>query len=301
MAAPIRLVEIADQLYGLVPREFVAARDAAAKGAREDGDRDLADQVRALRKPSVGAWLADKLVRDQPAELDELLELGESMREARDALDGDRLRSMSRQRHPIVRALIDRAAALAEQDGQRAPDAARRELETTLDATLADDQAADALRTGRLVRGLTSTGLEPVDVTEAVAVPEATAPARRAKPRTGRTPDKPPKKSAGRGATKQQAKQQAARERAVTDAEAGVDAADEDRTQREDELRSAQALLDEARDRVTELERELRAANTERARAETACREADAAHRAATRKWDAARRALDAARRRADD
>jgi hypothetical protein len=301
------LVEIADELYGLVPGEFVAARDAAAKGAREDGDRELADQVKALRKPSVGAWLADKLVRDQPAELDELLDLGQSMREARDALDGERLRSMSRQRHPIVRALIDRAAALAEAGGQRAPDAARRELETTLDATLADDQAADAFRTGRLVRGLTSTGLEPVDVTEAVAVPEATAPARRAKSRTGRAPDTPPKKSAGRGATKQsqqtkqQAKQQAARDRAVTDAEAAVDAAEKDRTQREDDLRSAQAVLDEARERVTELERELRAANTERARAETACREADAAHRAATRERDTARRALDAARRRAAD
>ena len=301
MAAPSRLVEIADELYGLVPGEFIASRDAAAKAARADGDRDLADQVKALRKPSVGAWLADKLVRDQPAELDELLDLGQAMREARDALDGDRLRSMSRQRHPIVRALIDRAAALAEQDGQRAPDPARRELETTLDATLADDQAADALRTGRLVRGLTSTGLEPVDVTDAIAVPEATAPTRRAKARTGRAPDKPPKKSAGRAATKQQAKQQAARERAVTDAEAAVDAAEKDRTHREDELRSAQDALDEARERVTELERELRSATTERAQAETACREADAAHRAATRKRDAARRTLDAARNRAAD
>jgi hypothetical protein len=301
MAAPSRLVEIADELYGLVPGEFVAARDAAAKGAREDGDRDLADRVKALRKPSVGAWLADKLVRDQPAELDELLDLGQAMREARDALDGERLRSMSRQRHPIVRALIERAAALAEQDGQRAPDPARRELETTLDASLADEHAADALRTGRLVRGLASTGLEPVDVTDAIAVPDARAPGRRAKPRTGRAADKTPNKSAGRGATQQQAKQQAARERAVTDAEAAVDAAEKDRAQREDELRSAQAALDDARERVTELERELRSATTERAQAETACREADAAHRAATRKRDTARRGLDAARRRAAD
>jgi hypothetical protein len=301
MAAPSRLVEIADELYGLVPGEFIAARDAAVRAARDGADRELADQVKALRKPSVGAWLADKLVRDEPAELDELLDLGQAMRDARDALDGAKLRSMSRERHAIVRSLIERATALAAQDDQRAGDPAQRELEVTLDAVLADEQAADAFRTGRLVRGLTATGLEPVDVTDAVAVPEAAAPARRGKARSRPTPEPKPKKSATRTATKQQGKQQAARERAVTDARAAVDDAEADRARREEELRSAQHALDAARERVTELERELRAATTERARAETACHEADAAHRAATRKRDTARRAFDAAQRRASD
>ena len=297
MAAPSRLVEIADELYGLVPGEFIAARDAAARAARDHADRELADQVKALRKPSVGAWLADKLVRDEPAELDALLDLGQAMRDARDALDGARLRSMSRERHAIVRSLIARATALAAQDGQRAGDPAQRELEVTLDAVLADEQAAEAFRTGRLVRGLTATGLEPVDVTDAVAVPDATPPARRGRARPRPAPEPKPKKSPARTATKQQA----ARERAVADAQAAVDDAEADRAQREDELRSAQDALDAARERVTQLERELRAATTERARAETACHEADAAHRAATRKRDTARRALDAAQRRASD
>lgn len=301
MTAPSRLVEIADELYGLVPGEFIGARDAAVRAARTNGDRELADQLKSLRKPSVGAWLADKLVRDEPTELDELLALGQAMREARDALDGAKLRSMSRERHAIVRSLIERATVLAAQDDQRAGDPAQRELEVTLDAVLADEQAAKALRTGRLVRGLTATGLEPVDMTDAVAVPEAAPPARRGKARRRPAPEPEPKTSPARTATKQHAKQQAARDRAVADAQATVDDAEADRAQREDELRSAQDALDAARERVTGLERELRAATTERARAETACHEADAAHRAATRKRDTARRTLDAAQRRASD
>jgi hypothetical protein len=297
--APARpLVDIADELYGLVPGEFTAARDSAVRAARNDGDRELADEVKALRKPSVGAWLADRLVRDGPGELDELLDLGQAMRDARDALDGARLRTMSRQRHTIVRALVERAAALAEQDGQRAGDPAQRELEVTLDATLADEQAADALRTGRLVRGLVSTGLEAVDVADAVAVPDAAPPARRAKPRA-KPAAAPAPKAAKRSAAQAEKKAQTARDHAVADAQAALDEAETARAQREDELRAAQERLDAARERLTELERAVRTARTDQANAETAGREADAAHRAATRGRDAARRSLDAARRRA--
>lgn len=303
MAPSRRLAEIADELYGRVPGEFIAARDAAARAAREDGERELADQVKALRKPSVGAWLADRLVRDRPAELDELLDLGQSLREARDALDGAQMRSMSRQRHVVVRALVRRAAALAEKDGQRAGDPAQRELEVTLDAALADEQAADALRTGRLIRGLVSTGLEPVDLSDAVAVPDAEPPARR-RTTTARQPaakrgepanEAKPAKAPRRAADKEQAK----RERAVAAAQQELDQAEADRAQREDKLRSAQEELDAVREQLAELQRQVRAVTTEQSRAETACREADAAHRAASRTRDTAQRALDAARRRA--
>lgn len=305
MAPSRRLAEIADELYGRVPGEFIAARDAAVRAAREDGDRELADQVKALRKPSVGAWLADRLVRDGSAELDELLDLGQSLRDARDAMDGAQLRSMSRQRHAVVRALVQRAAALAEQDGQNAGDPAQRELEVTLDAALADEQAADALRTGRLVRGLVSTGLEAVDLSDAVAVPDAEPPARRRPagrraPAKDAKPAKPTKSAKPAKAAKRTAdKEQAKRERAVTAARQELDDAEAARAQREDELRSAQEELDAVRDQLAELQRQVRAATKEQSQAEAACREADRAHRAATRTRDTARRALDAARRRA--
>ena len=56
----------ADDLYRLAPEDFTAARDAAAKQARADGDRDGAAALKALRRPTVSAWLLNALVRTAP-------------------------------------------------------------------------------------------------------------------------------------------------------------------------------------------------------------------------------------------
>ncbi len=58
------LEEIADELYGLPPEEFTAARDARACALRAS-DRALADAVCALRRPTTAAWLVDLLVRER--------------------------------------------------------------------------------------------------------------------------------------------------------------------------------------------------------------------------------------------
>ncbi|MFD5559083.1 hypothetical protein [Kitasatospora griseola] len=47
--------KVADDLHVLSPREFTAARDAAAATARKDGDRTLAAKIKALRKPTLAA------------------------------------------------------------------------------------------------------------------------------------------------------------------------------------------------------------------------------------------------------
>ena len=52
-----KLVEqAAEELYGLPPGEFTSARDKRAKELRGDGERDAANAVKALRKPTVAAW-----------------------------------------------------------------------------------------------------------------------------------------------------------------------------------------------------------------------------------------------------
>ena len=175
---------IADELYALPPDEFTAARDTAAKAARDDGDRELADTVKKFRRPSIGAWLVNTVARTD--QLEELLDLGAALREAQRTLDGAELRAMSRQRHQVVRGLSELARQLT---GKTPADAAQREFEATLEAALADDAAAEAVRTGRLMRALTSTGLEPVDLTDAVAAPEA-VPARRSTPKQKAAPRK---------------------------------------------------------------------------------------------------------------
>src|ERR1700712_153141 len=99
------LVEVADELYGLTPEEFTAARNARAKAAQADGDRALADAVKALAKPTAAAWLANQLVRQDPDALDPLLELGSALREATAKLDGAEMRALSRQQPKVVAAL----------------------------------------------------------------------------------------------------------------------------------------------------------------------------------------------------
>ena len=57
------LTAVADELYDLVPDEFTSARNARAKEAKTD-DRELADRITQLKKPSPAAWIVNRLVRE---------------------------------------------------------------------------------------------------------------------------------------------------------------------------------------------------------------------------------------------
>ena len=102
-AVSAREAEIADHLYALAPDEFTAARETAAKAARDEGERELADAVKKFRKPSISTWLVNVIARTD--QLDDLLDLGAALREAQRTLDGAELRTMSRQRHQVIRSL----------------------------------------------------------------------------------------------------------------------------------------------------------------------------------------------------
>src|SRR6266568_4956728 len=97
------LAQVADALYGLDPAEFWTARDERASQARAAGDRELGDAISKLRRPTVSAWLVNRLARQTPDEVGRLLELGESLREAQQTLAGDRLRELSAQRRQLIR------------------------------------------------------------------------------------------------------------------------------------------------------------------------------------------------------
>ncbi|HSK26566.1 MAG TPA: hypothetical protein VK894_06615 [Jiangellales bacterium] len=142
---------VADELYGLRPGDFVAARDARAKQARQDGDRELAEAVRGLRKPTTAAWLANLLVRTEREQVDALLELGTALRDAEERLSGEELRTLTTQRRAVVASLVRRARAAARAAGQPVGEGVGWDLEATLTVALTDDRAAAALRTGRLV------------------------------------------------------------------------------------------------------------------------------------------------------
>ena len=197
MAEPQELHTVAQELYGLRPQEFVEARAAAEAAARSAGDRQLAKAVKALRRPAVAAWAVNLLVRERGELLEQVVALGESLRQAQSLLQGDALRDLAKQRRQLVAAVTTEARELARGEGQRLSDAAVRQVEDTLQAAMTDRGAADAVLSGLLAQPLASTGLD--SLAEVLAVPLTRARALDAGADDGDRADADAESSAGGG------------------------------------------------------------------------------------------------------
>jgi len=304
--ASSELRAVADELYGLAPASFTAERNRRASAAKEDGDTSTADAVRRLSKPSAAAWAVNMLVRHRSEAMDDLFALGEELRAAQAALDRDEMRRLGQERHEVVSALARDAASLASELGAPIAAGAVRDVEQTLQAAVVDKIAATAVATGRLTRALIATGLEPVDVTDAIGAPpddladaanRPAPPARRS--RGGRAaPSTDKKERTDKNAPADLSLARVAKaEREAEEAEAAVDearaAVDEleariaelthERERRSDELDELRARIEEIEDDLVDLGRETRA--TERRRTQ-ALRDLERAERDADRARD---------------
>ena len=111
------LDEAADELYAVSPDDFMARRTALAKQAKEAGEKLLAKQIAALRKPTRSAWLVNLVARAEPDRVGELVELGAALQQAQQAMDGDELRRLSRDRRTLIDTLARRAGELGQRPG----------------------------------------------------------------------------------------------------------------------------------------------------------------------------------------
>ena len=160
--------EVVEELYGLTPAEFTGARNQAAT-ALKGSDRALSDRVKSLRKPATAAWVVNMLVRHNAEEMSQVLDLGESLRQAQADLDGDALRELARQRRRLIGAVAGKGTALARDLGLKVSESVQRQVEETLHAAMIDTDAAAAVRTGLLVDALSATGVGSLKVATAVA------------------------------------------------------------------------------------------------------------------------------------
>ncbi|MGO9343535.1 MAG: hypothetical protein ACLP6E_13610 [Acidimicrobiales bacterium] len=167
------LATVAYELYGLPPGEFVSVRDARAAQAKAAGDRELAQAVKQLRRPTTGAWLANLLVRERREQVTELLDLGDDMRRAQHDLAGDDLRRLSQRRRQLVSVLGEEAWVIAAEHGHQMNESSLHEVEATLEAAVADGAAGEALLSGSLTVALSYSGFGSVDLTGVVAAPAA--------------------------------------------------------------------------------------------------------------------------------
>ncbi|SNS91030.1 hypothetical protein SAMN06893096_11095 [Geodermatophilus pulveris] len=227
----MELDEVADELYAVPPEEFVAVRTQRQHDARAAGDRTLAREIGALPKPTVAAWVCNLLAREQRAEIEGLVELGELLRQAQESLAGDQLRALDRQRAQLLTALTRQATALARERGARVGGAVEAQVADTLRAAMADPEAGAALLSGRLTAAMSYSGLGTTGTRPALRI---------VPPRTG---EPPPARDRTRGADRRdRAAERARREEARRAAE--------DRRRRE--LEEARAAVREATEAAAE-------------------------------------------------
>ena len=152
-------IDSVDDLYGLVPSEFVAARDALARRVRTAGDRATAGEIAKLRRPSASAWALNKAAREHPALLRAALDAGARLREATASAVGGDVADL-REASAAERASSDRFLHEAEVNLGAAASAARSRLAGTLRAAMVDDGVADELRRGVLAADREASGFD---------------------------------------------------------------------------------------------------------------------------------------------
>ena len=128
--------EIADRLYALPPEEFTRARNQAERELRKAAEREQADRVKALRKPTAAAGAANRLVREHRAEVDAFLAAAATLRDAQFAGKGNTAEAAIAQREAVEK--------LVSLGGEQ--------VRATLQAAAVDDNTARDLLAARLVR-----------------------------------------------------------------------------------------------------------------------------------------------------
>ena len=168
------LADIAVTLYTGSPTEFTTARNARAA---DTDDPALAARIRALKKPSVAAWVVNVFAHERSSQLGEALLLAEELREAQADLDARALAQLGRDRRALTHRLAADAAELAEARGQRITASTREAVQQTISAAFFDPTAAAAVASARLVRELEPAGTF-ADIADSIVgggVPDAPA------------------------------------------------------------------------------------------------------------------------------
>jgi hypothetical protein len=235
-----------DRLYGLPLDEFVRERDVLARRLRKEGDREGAEVVKGLSKPSVAAWTVNQLARRRSGDVERLLAAAERLREAQTGGRGDFAEAAAAERD-AVRALTRGAADVLAEAGRPANEATLDRVERTLHAAVADDAARRELERGTLTRELEPAGFGSL----LGAMPER-APAA-----------KPPSRPRRRDTAKAREALERARERAAARAEEAEAAeralahARRELERAESDVERARAAAEAAADEVKRAERRL--------------------------------------------
>jgi hypothetical protein len=246
-----------DTLFSTPPASFIGTRNALARKAREAGQQDRAEQIEALRKPTMVVWLINQFARRQRAEVAALLTAGKRLREV--SLKGSGPAPL-RQANEAWRAAVARALQEMRTIAGRGIEEPR--IVATLTGAVADPAHADRFGRGQLTDELQPPGIE------GVLGELAKAPSPRPRPPAGQETAKATSEAVRRAEQRRQreaAKALRDREREVTKARKEALRAEEVAARLErrakaavDEASIARRAADEAARRVEALETNLR-------------------------------------------
>ncbi|GAA4343837.1 transposase [Microbacterium rhizosphaerae] len=273
--ADASLADIAAELYAGPPDAFVAARNARAT---EVADSALAAQIKALRKPSIAAWVVNVFAQERTVQLGQALQLAQELREAQDDLDAATLAQLGRQRRALTAQLAREAVGLASSRGERVTPATGEAVQQTITAAFFDADAAAAVASGRLVRELEASTPVDLDVAVGGGRPE---PLEVAPPPTDEVKARRERREA---------------EAAVHNAEQEVLRAQRDETKVESEVRNLARRVDDLAARERDLQAQLDATREELGEAKSRAPELDERRTAAGDAVAGAQRDLEAAR-----
>ena len=259
-----RAAEAAQHLYALPPADFTGERDRLVREARAAGDRELAADLKGLRRPVVAAWAVNLLVREEPDLVRQVLDIGQALREAQEGLEGDALRQLGRQRRDLIASVVARARDLVRDHGGSLAGQAEQQVGATLQAALADSAAAEAVMTGLLVKPLEPGGIP--DLRDHVAGGPSRSRTATTAPRGAASADESQAEVARLSEERRRLRREAAEQRladaeqAAAEARSSADSAREQLEEARSRVLQVEARIDELRRSLAELETEAEAA-----------------------------------------
>ena len=147
-----------DELYRERPEGFVARRDRLVKDLRAAGDRDQAERVKKLRRPTVAAWLINRAALESPVPLAEFAEASRQLEQAQSrALEGTdegaaEWRAAAVREREALGTVVDVAESAARDAGHPAGQRALELVGETLRAATGDPELRERVLRGRVER-----------------------------------------------------------------------------------------------------------------------------------------------------
>lgn len=227
----MNLDDVLAELLGNPLNEFTNRRNEKAKALKAAGERQLAEEVGALKKPPVPVWAVNQLTRGNRATLERLKQTGEGVVQAQQAAVSGRrnaaaeLRSASdrlqRELEVAVRTVADRLRT----DGHAADEATLRRVQEILRlAAVSGGDTWDRLRTGTLIEE-PKAGEDMLTASFALAAGPPTAHGKAARP--AKSPDSAGVPARGTGKEAAETEKRLALEHAQRTAKLDQDAADQ--------------------------------------------------------------------------